>query len=221
MKRITILTGHYGSGKTTIAVNFAKKLALKDKNVSLIDMDIVNPYFRAADLKNQFENEKINFFSPCFAGTNLDIPSVGFDVESIISKSEYIIADIGGDDSGAKILGCYSHIFENYHNQMDMLCVINCFRPMTATPMQTVKIISEIENASRLCHTGIINNSSFGVETSAKDIKQSEEYAQKVSELANLPVVFTTCLKESPVNIFPKMEIELILKPSWENIGKD
>ena len=108
MKKINIITGHYGSGKTTIALNTALRLAQNNKKVSIVDLDIVNPYFRTSDFPELLKKNSIEMIAPMYAGSNLDIPAVNFDMERIISESSHVVIDVGGDDAGAYALGICS-----------------------------------------------------------------------------------------------------------------
>ena len=105
-KRVILLTGDYGCGKTNLAVNLALLLAEKGK-VSVVDMDTVNPYFRTADFGEMFSKRGINAVFPQYANTNLDIPVLNFDLENIVSQSDFTIIDIGGSDAGAYPAGRY------------------------------------------------------------------------------------------------------------------
>ena len=124
MKRITIVTGHYGSGKTNFAVNLAVDLCRKGKSVVLVDLDIVNPYFRSADFKEQLTEMGIEMICPVYANTNLDIPALGADIYSVFNKDDgrYIIFDVGGDDAGAAALGRYSHLIQQEEFEYAVRC---------------------------------------------------------------------------------------------------
>lgn len=218
MKKITIITGHYGSGKTNLAVNLAMQAHREGKSAAVVDLDIVNPYFRTADFKNLFEENNIRLIAPDFANSNLDIPSIQFDLEQIAKSEDCLIIDVGGDDAGAVALGRYAEALSAYGNDVDMFYVINQRRYLTATPDQTVSLMYEIENASRMKHTAIVNNTNLGNETTLEIVESSEEFASKVSEKTGLPVVFTTfpeeCaeLTENP-DAYP---VKVYVKPVWE-----
>lgn len=204
MKKITIITGHYGSGKTNICVNLALDLSiLSHSNVSVIDLDTVNPYFRTADFKNLFHDNNIQLISSVYANSNLDTPAITFGIESVIKDGGYLIIDVGGDDTGAIALGQFAEMLSNYYNDLDMFYVINAYRYMTKTPNEAISLMQEIEVASRLKHTGIINNSNLGNETTIKTIEESKEFADEISKLTKLPIVFTV-YPNSSRNIVPK-----------------
>ena len=195
-KRVTLLSGHYGSGKTNIAVNIALELKKHRDNVAIADLDIVNPYFRTKDSQAELENAGIRFICSEYANTNLDIPALPQQMYSITDDQTLTaVMDIGGDDRGALALGRYTPaIIEE--NNYDMLLVVNRFRPLTPDAESTVEIMREIEAAGGLPFTGIINNSNLGDETTPEDVLSSVEYAEKISSLTGLPVKMTTVRAE-------------------------
>jgi len=192
IKRVTLFAGHYGSGKTNIAVNWAKYLKSQNKSVTIVDLDIVNPYFRTKDSQKDFEELGIKLVCSEYANTNLDIPALPKEIYGAIAdKSSYLIMDIGGDDVGAVAMGRYTpSILEE--NDYEMLYVANCYRPLTKTAEDTLEVMKEIEAASGIPFTGIVNNSNLGVETTPEDVVKSNVYAQELSKISKLPVVFTT-----------------------------
>ena len=194
-KRITLLAGHYGSGKTNIAVNMAFDLKKVCNNVTIADLDIVNPYFRTKDSQSELEAEGIKLICSKYANTNVDIPALPQDMYSVIDdKSRYAVIDIGGDDRGAYALGRYSQGILDEDNY-DMLFVINCYRPLTRDALTTLEVMHEIETAGKIKFTGIVNNSNLGEETTADDVLNSLDYAAKVSKETGLPVK-ATCVKQ-------------------------
>lgn len=215
VKKITIITGHYGCGKTNFSVNYALFLAKSGKKVVVADFDIVNPYFRTADFKELFEANGIKLIAPQFANTNVDIPTINFDLLDI-EDDEYLIVDVGGDDSGAVALGRFSSSIEN--DDYDMLYVINKYRYLMQDPKDSLSMLSAIENASRLRHTGIVNNSNLGTETTAQTVCESFDYAKSLCELSNLPLRYTAAIESIGIdkqaeNYFP---IKVFVKPVWE-----
>lgn len=195
-KRITLLAGHYGSGKTNIAVNLAFELKKSYNNVAIADIDIVNPYFRTKDSQNELEEKGIKLICSEYANSNVDIPALPQDIYSVIDNKDIMaVMDIGGDDRGAYALGRYAPgIIEE--NNYDMLFVVNKFRPLTPDAESTVEIMREIEVAGKIKFTGIINNSNIGNETTADDVLNSLGYAEEISKVAGIPVVMTTVMEE-------------------------
>lgn len=194
-KRITILCGHYGTGKTNVAVNLALAMAKTSKNVTVADLDIVNPYFRTLDSAAAFEAAGIRLICSRFANSNVDIPSLPPDLYAITDdKNHRVVIDVGGDDSGAMVLGRLAPAI-TAEDHYEMYLVVNRYRPLTPDVPSTVEVMGEIEAASRLRFTGIVNNSNIGVETTAADVLASVAYAEELSAAAHLPLVATTVEK--------------------------
>ena len=191
-KRRTILCGHYGTGKTNCAVNMAMDLKRQCPKVAVADLDIVNPYFRTKDSEGEFEKAGIELICSRYANTNLDIPALPENLYRITEdRDTKMILDIGGDDSGAIVLGrLASAILEE--NDYEMLTVINKYRPLTPDVESTVEVLREIESASRIPFTGIVNNSNLGEETAPEDVAASLKYAEDVASAMGIPVVMTT-----------------------------
>lgn len=191
MKRVTLFAGHYGSGKTNCAINYAVKLHSQGLPVVIADLDIVNPYFRTADSLDELNALGIKLISSDYAGSNVDFPALPGEIYSLFDNAtSYAVMDIGGDDRGAYALGRYREkiLAEDY----DMFLVINKYRPLTATPELCVEIMQEISDAAGIPFTGIVNNSNIGAETTLEDVVKSFDYASSVSSLTGLPVVMTT-----------------------------
>lgn len=195
MKRITLFVGHYGSGKTNIAVNYAFKLRQQGLEVAVADLDIVNPYFRTKDSEKELKDAGIRLICSDFASSNVDLPSLPQDIYSVIDdRTEYAVMDIGGDDRGAYALGRYSESIVR-ENDYEMFLVINMYRPLTRDAYSTLEVMNEIEKAASMKFTAIINNSNLGEETTAQDVLDSLKYADEVSKLTGLPVAMTTVKK--------------------------
>jgi len=191
-KRLTLFAGHYGSGKTNIAVNYAIAMAKEGKKVCIADLDIVNPYFRTADSAKDLEKAGVTLISPQFANSNVDLPALPAEAYRLVQdKSIYGVMDIGGDDRGAYALGRYVPFIKE-ENDYRMIFVANCCRPLTPTAEEALEVMREIETACGLQFTDIINNSNLGPETTAETVMASIPYIQKLSELSGLPVFATT-----------------------------
>lgn len=199
MKRLTLFAGHYGSGKTNIAVNYAMMLKKQGYDVIVADLDIVNPYFRTKDSEKELQEMGIELISSKFANTNLDIPSLPQEMyRTVQDKSKYAVMDIGGDDAGAVALGRFAPFIKE-ENNYDMVFVVNFFRPLSRTAEEALEIMHEVEASSKLKFTSIINNSNLGELTTAEDVLSTETQAQKLSELSGLPLKLTS-VKESLYN---------------------
>ncbi len=192
-KRLTLFAGHYGSGKTNVALNYAFLLKTAGHDTVIADIDTVNPYFRTKDSAKELEEAGIELIASEFAGSNVDLPALPAAMYDIIFESnKYAVIDIGGDDRGAFALGRYTPEILR-ENNYSMLMVINMYRPLTSTPEDTVEILKEIESASGIPFTGLVNNSNLGIATTPKTLESSFSYAKEVSKLSGLPIVATSC----------------------------
>ena len=194
-KRLTLFAGHYGSGKTNIAVNYALLLASEGKKVCIADLDIVNPYFRTKDSEKQLSAAGVDLISPQFANSNVDLPALPAEAYRLVEdRSSYGIMDIGGDDRGAYALGRYvPYILQE--NNYRMVFVANCYRPLTRTPEEAMEVMAEIEAACGLKFTDLINNANLGWETEAGTVLASIDYMEKLSQLSGLPIWLHTAEK--------------------------
>ncbi len=190
-KRLYIICGHYGSGKTNVALNMAFDLKNQGEKVAIADLDIVNPYFRTKDSADELKRLGIDLICSEYAGSNVDIPALPQDMYSITDKrdSKYIL-DIGGDDRGALALGRIAPKIKE-ENNYEMYLVVNRFRPLTRDTASVLEVIGEIEYAAKIRFTGIINNSNLGEETTASDVISSIDYAEDIAKTTGLPVVLT------------------------------
>ena len=211
-KRLTLFAGHYGSGKTNIAVNYALKLAKEGKAVVIADLDIVNPYFRTKDSAAVLEAAGVKLISPQFANTNVDLPALPAEAYRLVQdKSIYGIMDIGGDDRGAYALGRYVPFIKEENNYR-MAFVANCYRPLTQTPEDALEVMREIEAACGLKFTCIINNSNLGTETTPQTVLDSVSYIEALSELSGLPIFLHTATIEVAGGLEGKLAPVLPLK---------
>ena len=187
-KRLTLFAGHYGSGKTNIAVNYAIKLAKEGKSVCIADLDIVNPYFRTKDSEAELSALGIKLVSPQYANTNVDLPALPAESYRLVQdKSTYGIMDIGGDDRGAYALGRYADAIKA-ENDYRMAFVVNCYRPLSSTVEDTVEIMREIEKACGIKFNCIVNNSNLGSETTAQTVLDSVDFVNRLSEATGLEI---------------------------------
>ena len=191
-KRLTLFAGHYGSGKTNIAVNYSLYLRSLGLPVTVADVHIVNPYFRTKDSTEVLTKAGIELIASPFANSNLDVPAMPPEVYRLVAdRNQYGVLDIGGDDRGALALGRYVPQIRE-ENNYEMLFVINKARPLTRDASSTVEVMQEIEIACGLPFTAIVNNTNLGKATTAEDILQSQDYAQAVSQITGLPIKMTT-----------------------------
>ena len=205
-KRITLLCGHYGSGKTNIAVNMAMDLRKLYERVAVADLDIVNPYFRTLDSRDDFEHAGIRLIVSAYANSNVDIPALPQDMYALTDDSAlHAVVDVGGDDRGAYALGRLSPAIRA-ENNYDMFLVINKYRPLTPDAESTLEIMHEIESAASLPFTGIINNSNLAAETTPETVLNSVSYAEEVSRLSGLPLVLTSAEASVAEGLYGKID---------------
>ena len=211
-KRLTVFAGHYGSGKTNIAVNYAMALAKEGKKVCIADLDIVNPYFRTADSARELEEAGVHLVSPQFANTNVDLPALPAEAYRLVTDWQtYGIMDIGGDDRGAYALGRYvpAIVAENNYR---MVFVANACRPLTRTPEEALEVMKEIEAACGLEFTCILGNTNLGTETTADTVLSSVPYMEKLSRISGLPIFLYTATIEVAKELEGKLPEVLPLK---------
>ncbi len=210
---IHIFTGHFGSGKTEVALNFAEKSAEKHKT-AIVDMDIVNPYFRTAEHRKTLENHGIELICSDFAASNVDIPILVPAVTKVFYDSELVcVFDVGGDEDGAYALGVYKNFFDRQDYKMHF--VINTRRPLTQNADDIIDMINKIEKASRLKITDIVNNTNTGNETDYDTLMSGMDVINRVCSEKHLGIYFHSGIKGiSADNDFFGMDIHI--KKPWE-----
>ena len=188
--RLVVYAGHYGSGKTTLAIQTALDLRARGKRVLLADLDIVNPYFRTHDHRARLEAAGVRLIVSAYAGTNAELPGFPPEAAAAFDDAEACaVFDVGGDDRGALALGRYAARLNA--EAPAVLMVVNAYRPLTARPEQVAEIRQEIERASRVRFTGLVNNSNLGAGTTARDVLDTCRYIQRAGEATGLPLAFT------------------------------
>lgn len=210
-KRITLFAGHYGSGKTNIAVNYAIWLKQRHEDVVIADLDIVNPYFRTKDSERLLRERGIETVSPEFANSNVDLPALPAELYGVVqNRRRYAVLDIGGDDRGAYALGRFApYILEE--NDFEMIYVANFCRPLTVTAGEALEVMREIEAAGGIPFTAIVNNTNLGGMTDPKTVYMGLERSQELSKLCGLPLLFTSVEKAlaERLNIAEILPLEL------------
>lgn len=211
-KRVTLFGGHYGSGKTNIAVNYALHLREKGLPVAIADIDIVNPYFRTKDSLSELTAAGVEVIALPFANTSVDLPALPQEVYGLVQRRDkYVVMDIGGDDRGAYALGRYRpYILEE--NDYANLFVVNFYRPLTRDAGEAYEVYREIEAASGIPFTGIVNNSNIGAETRVEDVLNTSALAGELAALAGVPVIMTTAEKslceDAEISSFFKLKLQ-------------
>ncbi|MFT5872323.1 MAG: hypothetical protein ACI8WT_001254 [Clostridium sp.] len=194
MSRIRIFTGHFGSGKTEIAINYAINLAKEGKKVVIADLDIVNPYFCVRDVRKQLEEYGIRVIASNPGLVNAELMVVPAEILSIFNDKSYeVVIDVGGDDSGSIALGPYNRFF--VEEPYDMFFVINTNRPFTSNSTDIIEYFKAIEKASRLKVTHLISNTNLSYETVPTHIINGDKIVSKLSKELNIPHAYTTCSK--------------------------
>lgn len=207
-RRINIFVGHFGSGKTEVAVNFALGLRARHEKTAIVDLDIVNPFFRTADVKEYLEDRDIWVITPRYANTNVDVPALPAEINTLFEKKEYrVVLDIGGDDLGARVLARYNEDILN--DDCEVFAVINTKRPMTDTVQKIEDMICELEQSSRLKVTRLVNNTNMLQNTAAEDIVEGQAMIEIVSKKLEIPVGFISGFNDSLNRIRSKTAAEL------------
>ena len=203
-RRVTLFGGHYGSGKTNIAVNYALWLKRQGFETAVCDLDIVNPYFRTKDSQKELEEAGVRLIAPRFANSNVDLPALPQEIYGAVQTRAYhAVMDVGGDDRGALALGRYApYILEE--NDYEMLFVVNFYRPLTPDAESALEVMREVESAGGIPFTGIVNNSNLAGETTPEDVKKTYFLARRLSEMSGLKIKMT-CVEQG---LFKALENE-------------
>ena len=221
MKRIQIITGHYGSGKTEYAVNLALHLAETTENVALADLDIVNPYFRSYEQTQRMQDAGIRVIVTSCGGV-ADIPAINPEVMSIFQQEKWTgILDVGGDPIGARVLARFSHMLPE--EVYDLLFVLNANRPETKDVDCALQYMRGIEAECLLKVTGIVNNTHLCTETTVEEIFKGAALAQALSEKTGLPIVHHAVQKKFAQQAQEKLKepvlpMNIYMKKPWEII---
>ena len=221
MKRIQIITGHYGSGKTEYAVNLALHLAQTTENVALADMDIVNPYFRSYEQAKRLEDAGIRVIVTSCGGI-ADIPAINPEVMSIFQQEKWTgVLDIGGDPIGARVLARFAPQLKS--EDFDLLFVLNANRPETKDVESALQYMRGIEAECRQKVTGIVNNTHLCGETTAEEILKGARLAQELSERTSLPVIHHAVQRKFVEQVQdklpePVLPMNIYMKKPWEII---
>ena len=218
---VTILCGHYGTGKTNLAVNLALQAAGQGEAVTVMDLDVVNPYFRTADFRGLFRERGIRLIAPTYAGTNLDIPVLPPSVAAAIRAGEgRLILDVGGDDDGAVALGGFSALLER--RGYSMLYVVNPYRELEPDPEEDAALLERIQQSSRLRVTYLVNNANLGPETTPQLVREAAPYLGELSRITGIPVLWTA-VESRYAGQFPPdgiLPIEVYVKLPWDEEEK-
>lgn len=219
-KRIRIITGHYGSGKSEFSVNYALKLRGEiEGRLAISDLDVVNVYFRSRGMKDLLEEKGIHVIASSVDAPTLDIPALSAEIHTPLLNKDYNnIIDLGGDKVGATVIARYRDMIDD--EDYDMFFVVNANREKTQTAEEIMGYIDEIEAASKLKVTGLINNTHMLKATTIEDLEKGQEVCREVSKARNIPIKFVSCM-ESLVDQIPEdfegeiIPLSLMLRDQW------
>ena len=216
-RRIRIITGHYGSGKTEFAVNYVKKLRESvDGRVAIADLDIVNVYFRSREKKEELEEKGIQVIASNLDTAVADVPAVsGAMTMPVINKEYQYVVDLGGNDVGTLVLGRIKPLLD--HAEADFFMVVNAYRPNTSTPEGIIEQMENLEYAAGLKVTGFINNTNLVRETTAECLLHGDEVLKEVTKRTGVPVKYVSYVKdvmteELSGELFP---MEFNMRKTW------
>ena len=216
---ISIFTGNFGSGKTEMAINMALQSAREGNKTVLVDVDVVNPFFRSAEVRPYLEKNNVQTIIPNFATTNLDIPSLPASIYSVFSMEDTnVFFDVGGDEDGATSLGQFKNYFDlsNYK----MYFVINTRRPFTRTSQDIIKLMEQVELRSRLKVTDLVNNTNLSFETTKEIILEGQKIIDDVSNITDIPITYINAKKDISIDLPDKHKgklfyMDLFMQPKF------
>lgn len=195
-KRFLVLVGNYGSGKTELALNRAMDFVTRGKT-TLVDLDIVNPYFRSGEKADMLREAGVRVLMPTFALSTVDIPALPAEIQSVFElPSDHVIFDVGGDDTGAAALGRYAPSFARYREQTHVALVVNCMRPLTQTAEDVAELAGRIAARGRLQVDSFINNTNLAGETTPEMLREGHRVVARAAELCGVRRVETSALAE-------------------------
>ena len=193
-KKYFVFMGNFGSGKTELALHFARASAKAGNPTSLVDLDVVNPYFRAAERRQELAQEGVRLITQNFATSNVEIITITPEVYSVFVPGEgSVIFDVGGDAVGSRAIGQYKPYFDRIPPEdLRVWLVVNSHRPLSSTPERVERILDEISASSRLSVNGLINNGNMSYESNGHYLAESYHVLRKVSIDTGIPVIMTT-----------------------------
>ena len=217
--RYIVITGNYGSGKTEISLNMAMESSRKGRKTTIVDLDIVNPYFRTGEKSEILEQSGIRVLMPTYALTTVDIPALPAEIQSVFEvPSDHVFFDVGGDDTGAAALGRYYPSFMKNRTSTLTVMVINCMRPLTMEKDQILDIAGRIENRGRLSIDVMINNTNLAGQTTPEMVERGEKIILSCAAEKGIATVYTSGMKavlDQCQLHTPLIHIERYMVPEW------
>jgi len=214
-----VFAGPFGTGKTEVAISYARTAARAGKRVCVLDLDVVTAYFRVGDYREQLRGEGIEVIAAPGALASFELPALPPEIaEALAADHLHVVADAGGDPVGARVLAVYAQ--QIAARGYDMWMVVNVFRPSSAAPEAILRQASEIEGRSGLRFTGLLANPHLGSLTQPRDISQGLQVARKAAQEMGLPVALAVergLLADRPAADLPVLALDLTLRPPWEN----
>ena len=219
-RRVRIISGHYGSGKTEFAVNYAIKLAELGKTPVLADIDIINPYFRSREKEVELEKLGVKLIAGSIKASSIDVPAISAGVYSVFDNHNIdAVVDSGGDNAGMTVLKRFSDHFSN-HDEYDLFFVINARRPETRKVSDVLNYINSFERTCGLKVSGLINNTHMLKSTTVEDVIAGWKLSTEVSEFTGIPLKYSSGMKtlekdlpqEIRADFFP---VDLYMRDDW------
>ena len=205
-ERVILIAGHYGSGKTNIAVNLAVAYASEGIKTAICDLDIVNPYYRTKDSADLLASCGVQMISSPFANSNVDLPALPQEIYALTGRRDIkAIFDIGGDDRGALALGRYAPSIREENDYL-MACVVNFYRPLTRDAEAALRVMREIECAGGIAFTHLINNSNLGADSGWDTLCDSMEEYTRLIRLSGLPSLMI-CAEKAVAGAYPGEDV--------------
>ncbi|MEW6172152.1 MAG: hypothetical protein AB1510_03670 [Bacillota bacterium] len=217
-KRLNIFLGALGSGKTTVALNVALQLAASGEESILVDLDVINPYFRSRMLQKEFASYGIKIICPPAEIARSDLPALPAAIRGALVSSGRVCMDVGGDSVGATVLGCYRPYLPE--GEYRLFLVINARRPFTQDVAGITAAVKEIENAARLRINCFVNNTNLGSETGVGSIRKGLEIVRAAADHLGVFVAFsavTEKLFESAKDVLTGeiLTLKEFITPPW------